>query len=145
MTEITLLDGGLGQELVRRAGDAPTPLWSTRVMIDHPGLVEAVHKAYFDAGATVATTNTYALHRDRLDAAGLGKRFSDLYQAALAEARDAQRQAQQEAEARESFLAHMAHEIRTPLNGIIGSVDLLNEQASKVPENSECATLLSST
>lgn len=64
--------------------------------------------------------------------------------AALSEARDAQRQAQQEAEARESFLAHMAHEIRTPLNGIIGSVDLLNEQASKVPENSECATLLSS-
>jgi len=86
MAEITLLDGGLGQELVRRAGDAPTPLWSTRVMIDHPGLVQAVHTAYFDAGATVATTNTYALHRDRLEAAGLEERFSDLHQAALAEA-----------------------------------------------------------
>ena len=89
MTEITLLDGGLGQELVRRAGDAPTPLWSTRVMIDHPGLVEAIHRAYFDAGATVATTNTYALHRDRLEAAGLEERFSDLHQAALAEAQAA--------------------------------------------------------
>ena len=86
MADIVLLDGGLGQELVRRAGDTPTPLWSTQVMIDHPGIVEEVHKAYFDAGATVATTNTYSLHRDRLEPAGLGERFQDLCQRALDEA-----------------------------------------------------------
>ena len=89
MAEIILLDGGLGQELIRRAGDTPTPLWSTQVMIDHPGIVEEVHKAYFDAGATVATTNTYSLHRDRLEPAGLGQRFNDLCQRALNEARSA--------------------------------------------------------
>jgi S-methylmethionine-dependent homocysteine/selenocysteine methylase len=36
------------------------------VMIDRPGLVAQVHRDYADAGATVATTNSYAIHRDRL-------------------------------------------------------------------------------
>lgn len=66
MTDITLLDGGLGQELVHRTPNAPTNLWSTQVMIDHPELVEAVHRDFFDAGATIATANTYTLHADRL-------------------------------------------------------------------------------
>lgn len=65
MTQITLLDGGMGQELIRRVGQA-TPLWSTQALLDHPGLVADVHRDYADAGATMATTNTYALHRDRL-------------------------------------------------------------------------------
>ena len=29
MTDVMLFDGGMGQELVHRAGDKPTPLWST--------------------------------------------------------------------------------------------------------------------
>ncbi len=66
MAEITILDGGMGQELLKRSGDAPTPLWSTGVMLDRPGLVAEVHQAYAQAGAKVATTNTYAIHRDRL-------------------------------------------------------------------------------
>ncbi len=66
MTKVTLLDGGMGQELIRRSGQPAQPLWSTQVMIDHPGLVAAVHEDYADAGATVATTNSYAMHRDRL-------------------------------------------------------------------------------
>ena len=93
MTAITLLDGGMGQELVARSGDAPTPLWSTQVMIDHPGLVQAVHADYFAAGATVATTNTYAIHHDRLVKFGLDDRFEALHRQAVAEAkaaRDAQ-------------------------------------------------------
>jgi S-methylmethionine-dependent homocysteine/selenocysteine methylase len=86
MTEITLLDGGMGQELIRRTGDRPTPLWATQVMIDHPGLVEAVHADYFAAGAGIATTNTYAIHRDRLVGTGMEARFAALHAAALAEA-----------------------------------------------------------
>lgn len=66
MTDITLLDGGMGQELIARSGQPAAPLWSTQVMIDHPGLVGQVHRDYAEAGATVATTNTYAIHRDRL-------------------------------------------------------------------------------
>lgn len=66
MSKITLLDGGMGQELIRRAGGVATPLWSTQALLDDPGMVTAVHRDYADAGASVATTNTYALHRDRL-------------------------------------------------------------------------------
>lgn len=89
MSEIVLLDGGLGQELIHRAGDRPTPLWSTQVMIDHPGLVQAVHGDYFAAGSTVATTNTYCVHHDRLLTAGLDGQFHALHQMALAEAQAA--------------------------------------------------------
>jgi homocysteine S-methyltransferase len=58
MAEVVLLDGGMGQELVHRSGDAPTNLWATRVMLDHPGLAAEVHGDYVAAGATIATTNT---------------------------------------------------------------------------------------
>jgi len=86
VTEIILLDGGMGQELVHRAGDRPTPLWSTQVMVDHPGLVAQVHADYRDAGATVHTTNTYAILRDRLIGNGAEDQFEALYAAALKEA-----------------------------------------------------------
>ena len=86
---ITLLDGGMGQELIARSGDAPTPLWATQVMIDHPGLVQAVHADYFAAGATMATTNTYALHHDRLTGTPAAELFAALHAQALAEARAA--------------------------------------------------------
>jgi len=86
MTEITLLDGGMGQELVHRAGDKPTPLWSTQVMADHPGIVEAVHRDFNDAGATIATTNTYAIHRDRLEGTEMEPHFEDLHRKAVSEA-----------------------------------------------------------
>lgn len=89
MAEVTLLDGGMGQELLARSGEAPTPLWATGVMMAHPGLVRAIHEDYFRAGATVATTNTYALHRDRLAAAGIEARFGELHAQALAEAQAA--------------------------------------------------------
>ncbi|MFW2588871.1 homocysteine S-methyltransferase family protein [Sagittula sp. SSi028] len=88
--QITLLDGGMGQELIHRAGDQPTPLWSTQVMIDRPGLVQQIHAEYFAAGATVATTNTYAILRDRLAFAGAEDRYEALITAALDEAEAAQ-------------------------------------------------------
>ncbi|MFO1176099.1 MAG: homocysteine S-methyltransferase family protein [Paracoccaceae bacterium] len=86
MSDIILLDGGMGQELIARSGDAPTPLWATQVMIDHPGLVRQVHADYFAAGATVATTNTYAIHHDRLDKFGKDHLFAALHAQALSEA-----------------------------------------------------------
>lgn len=86
MTQVVLLDGGMGQELIRRAGEPPTPLWATRVMLDHPGMVQAIHADYFAAGATVATANTYAIHRDRFARFGLEPRFAEFHALALAEA-----------------------------------------------------------
>lgn len=69
MTNVTILDGGMGQELVRR-GLAEGPLWSTRALFDTPEAVREVHDAYLAAGAEVLTTNTYAISRHRFEAAG---------------------------------------------------------------------------
>lgn len=89
MALITLLDGGMGQELVARSGDEPTPLWATRVMLDHPGLVREIHRDYWAAGASVATTNTYALHHDRLLRFDLDHYYVALHLRALAAAHEA--------------------------------------------------------
>lgn len=86
MTEVTLLDGSIGQELVKRSGSRATPLWSTSVMMDAPELVGAVHGDYFNAGATVATTNTYAVHTSRLERVGLEDQHGTLMDAALMQA-----------------------------------------------------------
>jgi S-methylmethionine-dependent homocysteine/selenocysteine methylase len=86
MTKVVLLDGGLGQELVHRAGDRPTPLWSTQVMVDHPGLVAEVHRDFYAAGAMVATCNTYAVHHDRLAGTPMEGQYAALIEMALSEA-----------------------------------------------------------
>jgi len=89
MADITLLDGSVGQELVKRSGDSPTPLWSTKVMMDHPESVQAVHAEYFRRGATIATTNTYAIHRSRLVREGLEDQLEVLVETAVSQARAA--------------------------------------------------------
>lgn len=68
--DITLLDGGMGQELLRTADGEPTPLWSAQVMIDQPELVRDLHGRFIDAGADVITVNAYSATRCRLGPAG---------------------------------------------------------------------------
>jgi Homocysteine/selenocysteine methylase (S-methylmethionine-dependent) len=55
--------------------------------------VQAVHGDYFAAGASLATTNTYAIHHDRFVKFGLDHRFLDFYDAALTEAEAARAKA----------------------------------------------------
>ena len=74
---ITLLDGGMGQELIARAGKA-TSLWSIQALLDDPAMVRAVHDAYFAAGADVATTNSYSVLPDRLDTHGMADKLAEL-------------------------------------------------------------------
>ncbi len=73
-----ILDGGMGQELVARSVRELTPLWATKILLEEPELVQSVHDDYFAAGADIATTNTYANHRDRLRPFDLEHRFRDL-------------------------------------------------------------------
>jgi S-methylmethionine-dependent homocysteine/selenocysteine methylase len=89
MADITLLDGGMGQELVHRAGDRPTALWSTQVMMDKPGLVAEVSRDFLAAGATIATLNSYAIQRDRLVPVGIEDKFETLHAMALHEGQNA--------------------------------------------------------
>ena len=65
--QITLLDGGLGQELIKRSSAPPHPLWSTKVMMDEPHLVSDIHRDFCLAGAKVICLNTYAVSRHRLN------------------------------------------------------------------------------
>ena len=78
MKRIVLTDGGMGQELLRRSGAAPTPLWSARVLIDEPDLVRDLHVDFIEAGARVITINTYAATQERLEREGIGDLFPKL-------------------------------------------------------------------
>ncbi|MEO0829986.1 MAG: homocysteine S-methyltransferase family protein, partial [Pseudomonadota bacterium] len=88
---ITILDGGMGQELIRRTGKI-TPLWAVQALLDDPQVVSQVHADFFAAGAEVATTDTYNLIPDRLSPFGLEDRLGELTDTACtlaARARDA--------------------------------------------------------
>lgn len=89
MSEITLFDGAIGQELVNRHDGPPSPLWGQQVMIEAPEVLTQIHLDYFAAGATIATANTYNLLRDRLAPNGLNDAFEDLHQKAMTLALDA--------------------------------------------------------
>jgi len=82
---ITILDGGMGQELIARSG-VTTSLWSIQSLLDNPDLVGEVHRDYFAAGAEIATTNTYSVLPDRLIPKGLGDKLESLQQIACTQA-----------------------------------------------------------
>ncbi len=58
-TGLMVLDGGLATELAARGFDLSDELWSARLLVDAPEAIEAVHRAYFEAGADVAITASY--------------------------------------------------------------------------------------
>ena len=63
---VLLLDGGMGQELIRRSPSPAHHLWSLQVMLEQPELVAEVHRDFCNAGANIACLNTYAITRARL-------------------------------------------------------------------------------
>ena len=63
---VLLLDGGLGQELIRRSPSPAHHQWSLQVMLEQPNLVAEAHRDFCDAGANIACLNTYAITRARL-------------------------------------------------------------------------------
>ena len=83
---VTLLDGSVGQELVKQYGEKPTPLWSTEIMLKDPNMVSDIHSAYFEAGATIATTNSYTILRDRLKHFALEHEVHNLWYSSVAAA-----------------------------------------------------------
>lgn len=82
MKDITILDGSIGQELLNRSGVKPDGMWSTKMLKEMPELVGEVHRDYFKAGATIATVNSYTLHRDRLAKFSIESEFESLNQQA---------------------------------------------------------------
>ena len=82
MTELlahgtVVLDGGLSNALEDRGHDLSSDLWTARLLRDDPGEIVAVHRAYFAAGARVATTASYQASVPGLVAAGLSRREAE--------------------------------------------------------------------
>ena len=74
MNKITLLDGGVGQEIYRRSQLRDAPLWSVEAMLEEIDVVTQVHRDFIEAGAQILTLNTYTATPTRLRNA---KRISD--------------------------------------------------------------------
>lgn len=83
MAKITLLDGGLGQEITKRSVGPVHPLWSVKVMFDSPQIVIDVHADFIAAGAQVICLNTYTATPERMARHGLAARFEEAHQTAL--------------------------------------------------------------
>ncbi len=82
----TLLDGGMGQELLRRSKRAPTPMWSADIMLNEPELVASLHLDFINAGAQVITLNTYTATPSRLTREKHLKDLAKLHQSAMSAA-----------------------------------------------------------
>jgi homocysteine S-methyltransferase len=54
-----IIDGGLSNALEDRGHDLSSDLWTAELLRDSPQEIAAVHRAYFAAGAQVATTASY--------------------------------------------------------------------------------------
>ena len=90
---ITILDGGMGQELLKRSTKEATPLWATQVMIDEPEIVRDLHADFIRAGARVITLNAYTMTPERLTRDGQIEDFEKLQLAAVSAATSARQSA----------------------------------------------------
>lgn len=68
-----ILDGGLSNALESRGHDLSDALWSARLLRDAPEEIAAVHRAYYLAGADVATTASYQASEEGFVRAGVGR------------------------------------------------------------------------
>lgn len=75
---ITVLDGGMGVELLRRSKGGRTPLWSAQALVDAPDVVVQTHLDYIAAGARMIITNSYSTIPSYLETAGMESRYREL-------------------------------------------------------------------
>lgn len=101
-----VLDGGLATELARRGFDLSGALWSARLLAEAPEAIEAVHRAYFEAGADVAITASYQASFEGFAALGFTRRDTEqLLQRSVSLARAARAAASDPASQRERWVA----------------------------------------
>ena len=61
MTTFTILDGGMGRQLLRAGAPFRQPEWSALALMLAPETVEQAHRRFAEAGAEIITTNSYAI------------------------------------------------------------------------------------
>ncbi|GAC30721.1 homocysteine S-methyltransferase family protein [Brumicola pallidula] len=89
MSPIILLDGGMGQELLRRSSRAITPMWSADIMLNEPMLVRDLHREFINSGARVITLNTYTATPQRLKRENHLEQLALLHRLAMSAAQEA--------------------------------------------------------
>ena len=94
MKSVVLLDGGMGQELLRRWGQSPQPGWSADVLRHAPDIVEQLHYDYIVAGSSVITLSGYTLTPERLARDGCASELAPLQARAIEVAVSARDRAQ---------------------------------------------------
>lgn len=72
-----ILDGGMGREIKRRLPEFDPILWST-LGLYHPEVVLEIHTDFINAGASVITTNNYAVVPKLLAQSGIVNQFESL-------------------------------------------------------------------
>ncbi len=60
-SHITLLDGGMGRELLQMGAPFRQPEWSALSLMKAPGLVRKAHESFAAAGSEILTTSNYAV------------------------------------------------------------------------------------
>ena len=80
---ITLLDGGNGQEIYLRSNKPAHPLWSVKVMLDNPNIVTKVHEDFIKSGSKIICLNTYTATYSRLKRDGKVGWFKKAHEIAI--------------------------------------------------------------
>ena len=70
---VLISDGGLATELEARGHDLSDDLWSARLLMDEPDEIVAVHSAFFESGAGIATTASYQVSFEGLAQRGISR------------------------------------------------------------------------
>ena len=77
MFPFKILDGAMGSELIKRGLVLHEHTWSADANINHPDLIEQIHREYVDAGADFITTNTFRTTPRAYAKTGLGNLNSE--------------------------------------------------------------------
>lgn len=103
-----------------------------------------VYSLFFGLVMLIMLAGTYlvvALWREARSRA----RQSERLQRQSIKLRDAMHEAQEASQAKSEFMAIMSHEIRTPLNGVVGMIDVLEDESSPELRQQQFSTLKEST
>lgn len=76
-----VFDGGMGSMLISKGlegGESPE-VWN----LTRPDIIQGVHKAYFEAGADVATTNTFGASALKLEQMGVSQSMEEVNKAGV--------------------------------------------------------------
>ena len=126
-----LFDGGMGSMLIAQGlqGGESSELWN----LTHPDRIRNIHKAYFDAGADVATANTFGASPSKLAQMGVTQEMAEINRAGVRLAREAAQEAGSEGQ-------YVAGDIGS-LDGMLAPMGTLTETEAKAEYAQQAAVL----